>query len=374
MVRTLSLLTALLATCTLSLGAAGAGDASRTLARLRALESYALMQRYFYVPATHSFNGTYPPIGRRHAQVWPYSQALSATLELAQLPNGGAGARDVLQQRISTLAAYRAPFRELAYAPLYGGKGNAFYDDNAWIGIDLVEAAALLNDEADLDAAQRVLIWMESGWDARARACRGGVYWLMPGGKYWNRSPRARYRSAVSTANGALLAVLLYDQTHRRADLAWAKKAYAWTADCLGTGDGLIADHIDAAGNVTVAIHSYNQGAMVATAVDLYRVTHRHAYLADALRIADASLAAFQDPLGSGEEASMLSIYYGDLMTLAPIARGGEISRAVTSFANRAWAEERDPATGLFHFGHTLATLLDQSAMVQVYAELARAD
>ena len=69
----------------------------------------------------------------------------------------------------------------------------------------------------------------------------------------------------------------------------------------------------------------------------------------------------------------MLSIYYGDLMTLAPIARGGEISRAVTSFADRAWAGERDPGTGLFHFGHSLATLLDQSAMVQLYAELARA-
>jgi hypothetical protein len=199
------------------------------------------------------------------------------------------------------------------------------------------------------------------------------VYWLMPGGRYWNRSPRARYRTAVSTANGALLAVLLYEQTHRRGDLAWAKKAYAWTAACLGTGDGLIADHIDASGHVTPDIHSYNQGAMVATAVDLFRVTRRRVYLANALRIADASLAAFQNPFDSGEEASMLSIYYGDLLTLAPIARGGEIRRAVTSFGDRAWAEERDPATGLFHFGHTLATLLDQSAMVQLYAELARA-
>jgi hypothetical protein len=371
--RTISFLAALLAACALSLGAGEAGDASPALARVRALESYALMQRYFYVPATRSLNGTYPPVGRRHAQVWPYSQALSATLELAQLPGGGAAARGALPRMISTLAAYRAPIRQLAYAPLYGGKGNAFYDDNAWIGIDLVEAAALLHDEADLDAAQRVLAWMESGWDAKARVCPGGVYWLMPGGRYWNRSPRARYRTAVSTANGALLAVLLYEQTHRRGDLAWAEKAYAWTAACLGSGDGLIADHIDAAGHVTADIHSYNQGAMVATAVDLYRVTRRRAYLANALRIADASLAAFQNPFDSGEEASMLSIYYGDLLTLTPIARSGEIRRAVTSFADRAWAEERDPATGLFQFGHTLATLLDQSAMVQLYAELARA-
>ena len=109
MLRTISLLAALLAACALSLGAGEAVAASPALARVRALESYALMQRYFYVPATRSFNGTYPPVGRRHAQVWPYSQALSATLELAQLPGGGAAARGVLPRMISTLAAYRAP-------------------------------------------------------------------------------------------------------------------------------------------------------------------------------------------------------------------------------------------------------------------------
>jgi hypothetical protein len=42
------------------------------------------------------------------------------------------------------------------------------------------------------------------------------------------------------------------------------------------------------------------------------------------------------------------------------------------AFADEAWKKARDPKTGLFHFSGRPATLLDQAAMVQVYAELAR--
>ena len=44
---------------------------------------------------------------------------------------------------------------------------------------------------------------------------------------------------------------------------------------------------------------------------------------------------------------------------------------APEEFADEAWAHSRDPKTGLFHFGGRGPTLLDQAAMVQVYAELA---
>jgi len=194
----------------------------------------------------------------------------------------------------------------------------------------------------------------------------------MPGGPYWNHSPRNRYRTAVSTANAALLGVLLYERTGLRSDLGWSERAYAWSWRCLGDGVGLVADHIDAAGKVSPAIHSYNQGAMIATAVNLYRVTRERRYLDDALRTADASLAAFHSALGTGEPASFLAIFYADLLPLMPISGSDAIRGEMAAFAGRAWSKERDPATGLFHFGHTVATLLDQAAMVQVYVELAR--
>jgi hypothetical protein len=351
-------------------GASQSGD--RVTAARRAVESYALMERFFYASANRSYDGTYPIIGEGHAQLWPYSQALAATIAIARLRSSGIEARAKLRSMISSLSAYRAPLRRfLAYAPIYGGRGNAFYDDNVWVGIDLVAAADLLGDHSELISAQSVLDWIETGWDSAARSCPGGVYWLMPGGKYWKRSPGSRYRTAVSTVNAALLAVLLYERTSKKSDLGWAERAYAWSQRCLGTGNGLIADHIDANGKVTADIHSYNQGAMVATAVNLYRATHEHRYLADALRTTDAALQAFRDPLVVGDGSAFLAIFYGDLAQVIPFAKSQVIHQSIASFADLAWARERDPATGLFHFGHTQGTLLDQAAMVQVFAELA---
>ena len=366
------LLAALTGALALGSVAPASNGASATLDEQRAVQTYALMERYFYVAAAETYNGTYPMSGR--AQVWPYSQALSATLAIAQLPDGSRRARAAVVAGIARLAAYRAPLQDpLAYAPVYGGEGNPFYDDNAWLGIELVDAADLLHRPAYLRAARELFAWLERGWDTTGRGCRGGVYWLMPGGKYWNRSPRSRYRAAVSTVNAALLATLLYEHSARRGYLDWANRAYRWSRRCLVTVDGLVADHIDASGFVTATIHSYNQGALIATAVNLYRITHKPAFLVDAVRTADASLAVFRDPLASGEEASFLAIYYGDLLQLMRMARGQAIRRAIAVFGDRAWAEARDPATGLFHFGHTKATLLDQAAMVQVYAQLAAA-
>ena len=68
----------------------------------------------------------------------------------------------------------------------------------------------------------------------------------------------------------------------------------------------------------------------------------------------------------------MLAIFYADLLALAPLTRSTEIHAAIDAFADRSWHDNRDPSTGLFSFGETYATLLDQAAMVQIYAELAR--
>jgi hypothetical protein len=353
-------------------GLGHAGGVSQALARQRALESYSLMQRFFYAPSSSSYNGTYPPKGVGYAQVWPYSQALEATLEIASLPGRTPAMRAGLLRTIANLAPYRARLGDqLAYAPLRGGKGNAFYDDNVWIGLELVSAADLLHDPSALAAAQRVFTWIRTGWDTTPAVCRGGVYWLMPGGPYWMRSARNRYRAAVSTVNGALLGLRLYEHTHLQGDLAWAERAYSWSRRCLGTSDGLVADHIDAHGNVVAALHSYNQGAMVATAVNLYLITRKRRYLDEALRTAAASLMVFRDPLASGEPASFLAIYYGDLLPLMRFAHSDSIRSAIAAFAAGAWSQERDSATGLFKFGHTYDTLLDQAAMVQIYSELA---
>jgi predicted alpha-1,6-mannanase (GH76 family) len=321
------------------------------------------MQHYFYVPATASYNGIYPAAG--HAQVWPYSQALWATLELARIPGSGVSARADLAARIDGLGAYGNRTRSgVVYDAVYGGQTYVFYDDNAWISLALIDASDLMRKPSLLTGARRVVTPIEGGWDSHpGDPCPGGVYWI--------RSKRNHDRAAVSTANGALIGALLFQHTHELNYLDWARRAYRWSQRCLGTPSGLVADHIDAAGTVDTRTWSYNQGAMIAAGVSLYRATGERRYLRDAEQTATATLAMLGDPLTSGEPASFLAIFYRDLLALTAVDPHRSDRAAVESFANAAWAHERDTRTGLFYFGHTDATLLDQAAMVQVYAALA---
>jgi hypothetical protein len=340
-----------------------APNASELLAEGRAFTTYTALQRYFYSPATASYNGIYPPAG--HAQVWPYSQVLWATLELARIPGAGSTVLGDLAARIAGLGAYGNRTRGgIVYDAVYGGKTYVFYDDNAWISLALIDASDLMRSAPFLVAARQVFRPIESGWDASPRdPCPGGVYWI--------RSRRNHDRTAVSTANGALIGALLYQHTDVRYYLDWARRAYRWSQRCLGTPAGLVSDHINGAGAVDTRTWSYNQGAMIAAGVSLYRATGERRYLVDAQRTANAALAVLTDPLNSGEPASFLAIFYRDLLQLTTVAPSRNDRAAVESFANAAWARERNARTGLFYFGHTNATLLDQAAMVQVYAALA---
>jgi hypothetical protein len=337
-------------------------DASDLVAQRRAFATYAAMQHYFYVPATASYNGVYPGAG--HAQVWPYSQALWATLELAHIPGSGISALADLPARIDGLGAYgnRTP-GGIVYNAVYGGQTYVFYDDNAWISLALIDASDLMRKPSFLAGARQVFRPIEGGWDSNpGDPCPGGVYWI--------RSKRNHDRGAVSTANGALIGALLYQHTQKLNYLDWATRAYRWSQRCLGTPSGLVADHIDASGTIDARTWSYNQGAMIAAGVSLYRATGERRYLHDAERIANATLTMLREPLSSGEPASFLAIFYRDLLALTAVEPHRNDRAAVESFANAAWARERNAQTGLFYFGHTDATLLDQAAMVQIYAAL----
>jgi len=110
---------------------------------------------------------------------------------------------------------------------------------------------------------------------------------------------------------------------------------------------------------------------MIATAVGLFRATGDRHYLNDAEKDADATLAKLGDPLASGEPAVFLAIFYRDLLELSAVDSGRNDRAALARFANEAWTKARDPKTGIFHFSHNIGTLLDQAAMVQIYASLA---
>jgi hypothetical protein len=345
------LLAAIILAATVWGGTPASGDASRATARARAADAYAAMQRYFYSASDDAYTGVYPPRG--HAQAWPFSQALWATLRAAPAD---------LRARLAELTAYShpEPGRPAEFAPRYGGSGVVYNDDNLWIALALEQRG----DASSVKTAAQLFDLVTDGWDSDAsHPCPGGVFWTRLGAN--------RDRNTVTTANAALLALDLYGRSGRKAYLTFARRAYEWTKSCLGRQDGLIADHIDLHGRVEETTWSYNQGAMIAVAVGLHRATGERRYLADAQRIAVAALKAFAKPLASGEPPVFLAIFYRDLRQLDAVAPRKAYQAAEEAFADAAWAQARDPRTGLFRFAGRQPTLLDQAAMVQIYAELA---
>jgi predicted alpha-1,6-mannanase (GH76 family) len=237
-----------------------------TLAQARALAAYAAMQRYFYSPGDGSYAGTYP--SPRKAQAWPFSQALWATLDVAAIPGADPDARADLLQRVRALAAYSRPEpgRPAEFAPVYGGQGVVYNDDNLWIALGLVDASNVVSGTHGLATARELFAVVGDGWDASSSdPCPGGVF--------WTRNGTNRDRNAVTTANAALLALGLYRTSSSHSYLAWAENAYAWTKRCLGRPDGLVGDHIDLRGDIDEHTWSYNQGAMIAAGVRLFHAT-----------------------------------------------------------------------------------------------------
>jgi hypothetical protein len=344
----------------------GPAASKASVARGRAEAAYTAMQRYFFSSKTRSYAGTYPARGR--AQAWPYSQALWATVDLASLPGVGGDFRSDLIERIDALSAYShpEPGRPSEFAPVFGGEGRVYYDDNLWIALALVQASKVEKETSPLKTASRLFTLVGDGRDTDdSHPCPGGVFWTRQGANH--------DRNTVTTANAALLALHLYRVSHSALYLDWARRAYDWTEKCLGGPNGLIADHIDLQGRVDPDTWSYNQGAMIAAGVQLFEATGDRHYLTGAVKTADASVRKIGDPLGSGEPPVFLAIFYRDLLELSTVVHDQRDLEALQTFGDEAWTKARNPRTGLFHFGGRGPTLLDQAAMVQVYAELAGA-
>jgi predicted alpha-1,6-mannanase (GH76 family) len=238
--------------------------------------------------------------------------------------------------------------------------GPVFYDDNEWIALDLVRAYSLTGSRPVLARARALFELVASGWGADEAACPGGVYWM--------RSAANRDRNAVTTENGALLAVQLYALTGGLQYLRWARRMVAWSDRCLARADGLLADHVGADGTRAEQPWSYNQGAFIAAAVLLARATGDDRYLDRAARRAAAALAHFGS--FAGEPPIFVAIFFRDLALLDEVRPQPGYRQALVRYASAAWVRGRDPAAGLFA-AQGQPTLLDQAAMVQIYALLA---
>jgi hypothetical protein len=316
----------------------------------RAQMTYAAMLKGFRQRGAYTETPSGPS-----AYVWPLSQALAASLAMAQLPHAGHYYLAEVESDLNALQAYWLPGPPGLYSAL-PGRPDAFYDDNEWIGLDLVAASQLLHRRGLLFRAGALFALVQSGWSGTRGVCPGGVY--------WQRAPADSDRAAVSTANGALLALRLYQATHRRRYLREAQTMTAWLLQCLQRPDGLIANDIRPDGVRTDRAWSYNQGATIADLVLLSQVTGRPSYLG-AQRIAAASLRAYGKAFAN-EPRVFVAIFFRDLALLDAAAPDALYRDSLQAYTDAQWRSGRNSATGLFG-----TDLLDQAGMVQLYAQLA---
>jgi predicted alpha-1,6-mannanase (GH76 family) len=251
--------------------------------------------------------------------------------------------------------------------------GDRYFDDNCWTGSDLLQHYLLTEESVALDRAERVFSYIQTGWDTSSPK---------PGGVRWVDASFNGDRAANSTGGWAKLGAHLYEATGRRTEpyLEWASKAYAWAKEYLLLPGGLYANAIRADGSIDPTLWIYNQGIVIGAGALLHRVTGEAAYRADAERLAAATLAHFgTDAYYSGTtgaysgRAIFNAIFFRNLLMLYAVNRDVEYVQKMQVYADAVWVDPalHDRRRGLFRLnGESRDSLLDQAAMVQVYAAL----
>jgi Glycosyl hydrolase family 76 len=358
----------------------------------RALVAYQAMQHSFYIPGTGLYEG------EPYSYLWPFSQALTATISVSSISGQAAAAKTVypreLHVRMYGLQRYWGPAgqtlpgaqpegEEVAVEgsetpevagiapttlPSFNGNvvppgGVSYYDDNEWIGIELARLYKLRHDAVALEKAEQIMAFVMSGWQTSPKlACPGGVP--------FSDSPSNTDRNTVTDGPAAELGVQLYRITGNGTYLQFALMAYEWVRDCLLSPSGLYYDHIRPHGVIGQALWSYNQGSMIGAGVLLYQATGDSGYLYQARQTAKAAQAYFTLPRLLGENPFFPAVYFRNLMYLDAVTHDPPGSRLAQSYVDSVWVHQR-LTSGLFVFGSPPgAQLLTQAAMAQIYALL----
>jgi hypothetical protein len=338
----------------------------------RALLAFLAMQKYYYIQGSGLYDG------EPFSYLWPFSQAFAATVTLAYVPHMPVSFAHELHARLvglqsyldtnnsgtpegtftSTLAAFDG-----TVAPPAGPGGTKYYDDNDWIGIELMRVYKLTHDPATLGGAQAIMAFEMAGWDTNPQlACPGGIP--------FSNNAENTDRNTITTAPAAELAVQLYKATGNPQYLAFAEMAYRWVRSCLLQPGGLYSDHINGRGVIDPTLWSYGQGTMIGAGTLLYQATRNSAYLYEARQTAQAARAYFNPQRLGSENPFFPSVYFRNMLYLDSVTRDPPGPKLAQAYVDYAWGHLR-LSNNLFVAGSPAgAQLLVQAAITQIYGML----
>ena len=350
----LAITAAATATATAAAAAAPGGRAQASSAsstnQQDAVATYNALQQNLYVASRSLYGGGPSNSCGTYSCLWPFTNAAAGTVYLYGTPNGASYLSNVTARQtglgryadpseVSPAGVAQPPAYQSAVARPLGPGGATYYDDNGWVGLNLIHAYLLTSNGTYLTLAQDELNFIMSGWDTNASdGCPGRC---LLGGCCRKRAQhhRERGRRSARTRVGP---------AHREhPDLNWATSVYQWVVHCLGTASGLYNDHVNPNGSVNTTIWSYNQGVMVGAGVLLYQLTGNGTYLAQAQQTAAAAVSYF----GTGtvlvnQGPAFNAIYFRNLFLLNQVAPNAAYASEAQSFATTMWAQ-RQTGTGL---------------------------
>jgi len=339
---------------------------------LHALLAFQAMQARYAIPGSALY------VGEPFSYLWPFSQALAATVSMANIPKLGVPLGNELHQRLVGLSSYldtnnsgepegvytsTLPAYDGTIAPPSGPGGPKYYDDNDWVGIELARLYRIDHNQAVLSTAEALMRFEIAGWQAAPElGCSGGIP--------FTNTIENTDRNTVTTAPAAELAVQLYRINGNPEYLSFAVQAYEWVRHCLLQPSGMYADHVNRQGVVEPTLWSYNQGSMIGAGALLYQATHNGLYLYEARQTAAAALAYFNLERLESENPFFPSVFLRNLMYLDSITHDPPGGRLAQAYVNNAWQNLR--LSGYVFLGGVPPSpqLLSQAAVVQIYALL----
>ncbi|MBV9048045.1 MAG: hypothetical protein JOY58_07235 [Solirubrobacterales bacterium] len=324
------------------------------------------------------------------AHLWPFSRALVATLDLAGVEEDLVGRFDAdaaISDNLQALERYWDPSVD---PPAYSSDvlgtrlgGDRYYDDNAWVGLALVQLERLRPGSGYLCRAEELFRFAAGGWDRSDAPNSGGVFWVEQGR---GAGVKNHDRNTVSTAPNAELGLHLAELRNVPMEVQGsigAQEMYEWVLATLDASresefpaTGLFWDKVRGDGTLDTTLWSYNQGSMIGANVLLARRNgDAHArYLARAEAIARKALRHYAGGGYERQPPAFNAIFFRNLLLLHEATNDtqlrAEIVKATRSYTDYAWYERRD-RRDRFHLSSRGVTLLDQSAMVQLLAMLA---
>jgi hypothetical protein len=234
---------------------------------------------------------------------------------------------------------------------------DRYYDDNAWMVLQLAETSRVLRDKKYLGWAKESMTYVLSGWDDKAG---GGIYW---------RENKKTSKNTCSNAPSAFAAFQLGDKAHGQQILGWLLPKLQDPAD------GLMWDSAGIGGKIDRTKWTYNTALTI------------RALLADgqtekAVPIADSAIKHWVDPATGAikDDAAFAHLLCEALLDATRITKDRKYADTVLAALRALRDRSRDSAGHFPNRWERVPTksvgpvrLIDQASAARAFLETADA-